>query len=123
MGERPRPNTEADRRVAQRLARQYTARGFDDLEEVPRWLEGLHIVAEDKARALNEIAREARDLIAGRVAAIRSGEYGKLVANYLKIEAVLKKFDLAGLTEYSVKRADDLEDLRREERQVLQARK
>lgn len=112
-------HTEADRRVARRLASQRIAKGFD-LEEVPRWMENLPVVAEQKARALDEVARESKTLIEERREAVRSGQYAKLVANYHKFATLFQKFDRAGLTEYAVYRENDLEELRQKERKQIQ---
>lgn len=112
-------HTEADRRIARRLASQRIAKGFD-LEEVPQWMENLPIVTERDARALAEIARESKTLIEERREAVRSGQYAKLVANYRKFAALFQKLDRVGLTEYAVHREDDLEDLQQKERKQLQ---
>ncbi len=112
-------HTEADRRIARRLASQRIAKGFD-LEEVPQWMENLPIVTERDARALAEIARESKTLIEERREAVRSGQYAKLVANYHKFAALFQKLDRVGLTEYAVHREDDLEELQQKERKQLQ---
>lgn len=116
----PYGNVEAaDQRVARRLARQRIARGFD-LEEVPRWMENLPLVAEQKARDLDEVARKSKLLIEERREAVRSGQYAKLVANYRKFAALIQEFDQTGLTEYAIHREDDLEELKQSEKRQVQ---